>query len=314
VPGRGKVGHRRAHQAPELALVDRVVAVDEHDLGGDDRAGEPVRPAEHPCHGHRRQGGDPLLDREWMHLHPADVDDLGGAAAEDDAIVDDLGEIPGRDPPVDLLGRAGHVPGVPRHAGAGPDPELAVAHLQHSLRVARAPQARGCQAGTTVAHRRDRPELRRGVDLRDPGAGERGLQVVEQVRCARLAAQGDLLQRRQGNTSGTRLRQEEPPVRRGGTHVRDPQVEQGREPVAGLSGKGRDERGSDRHHVLEHLEAGELLRAVGEQPPLTRPGPGIADGAGESSPVVSCGLRRSGRAGRADQDRLRAGFGEVGRR
>ena len=55
----------------------------------------------------------------------------------------------------------------------------------------------------------------------------------------------------------------------------------------------------------DEAPAGELVGAVGEQPALLRPRLHPCDGAAEDRPVVAGRLGHAGRAGGADQQRLR---------
>ncbi len=89
-----------------------------------------------------------------------------------------------------------------------------------------------------------------------------------------------------------------------------PSVQQRVQAVLGLARERCDERRLARGHVQQHLDAGELLRAVREEPALLGHRPHARDRLAEDPPVVARRLRQAGGAGRADHERL---FGVLAR-
>ena len=148
------------------------------------------------------------------------------------------------------------------------------------------------------------PELRRGVHLGDPSVGEGPTQLVEKVGRAGLAAERHLLERREDDPAAACFGEQEAPEGRGRADAGDPVVEEGVEPVLGLAREGGDQRRLAGDDVEQHLDAGELMQAVGEQPALVGRRADAGHGLGQDPPIVAGRFGQARRTGGADHERL----------
>src|SRR5207253_2937461 len=128
-------------------------------------------------------------DGKRVDLDATDVDQLGAAADEVDAITAELDEVAGRPP---FVGK-GLFPKVAQHAVIGADVELVVDDAGGRAAIGAGVQERGGEAFAVVTDGGAASGFGGGEDLGDAGAGEVIVEPGDEVGGNGFAAKRDLL-------------------------------------------------------------------------------------------------------------------------